>query len=72
MATTKAPKSVLVKQKWEEFKITPGQRAFLDQNGVGDGRDVERLREAIELGAKLKISWRKGFYKILEGERKSS
>lgn len=68
MATAKAPKSRLVEYEWKEFKITSGQEQFLQKNGVGDGRDIDRLRDAINLGAKIKISWRKAFHKILEDE----
>jgi len=68
MATTPAPKTVIVDGKYTKFEPSPDQQTFLDTYGLQDGKDCERMREAVDMASALCISWRKAFFKILDAE----
>lgn len=63
--TSSRPKSKVVKTEFEKFIPSKSQQELIDQYGKQDGRDIKRLQEAIDLAAKLNISWRKAFFMIL-------
>lgn len=69
MATTPAPKSVLIDHKYTKFEPSTDQQIFIDTYGRKDGRDCERLKCAIKLAFTLNSSWRKAFFDILESEK---
>lgn len=69
MAVTPTPKTQVHDGKFKKFTPSEDQQIFLNTYGKQDGRDCERLKQAIKLAFATNISWRQAFFNLINAER---